>query len=51
MFQNLIVFLVVIFSAIYLANKLFRQFFSKSESCEGCAIGKSSNSVDLKKPS
>ena len=50
MIQGIIVFLIVTLSVIYLSKKFWLQFFSKTESCEGCAIGKSSNVVDLKKP-
>lgn len=50
MFQGLIVFLIVALSVIYLTRKLWRQFFSTTESCEACAIGKTANTVDLKKP-
>lgn len=49
MFQGIIVFLLVTVSFIYLICKYWRQFFTKTESCDGCAISKKSNLINQKK--
>lgn len=41
MIQEILVILVVIAALFFLGRKFYRHFFSKNNSCEGCAVSKS----------
>lgn len=42
MLQNIIVYCLVAFSLAYLSNNIWKRYFKKNESCDGCAMNKSS---------
>jgi hypothetical protein len=41
MIQEILVFLTVFAALFFLGRKFYRHFFSKTNSCEGCAVAKS----------
>jgi hypothetical protein len=41
MIQEILVILIVGFALFFLGRKVYRHFFSKNTSCDGCAVGKS----------
>jgi hypothetical protein len=41
MIQEILVILTVGFALFFLGRKVYRHFFSKKSSCEGCAMAKS----------
>lgn len=40
MFQTILVIIICSASLMFLARRFWKQFFTKNEGCEGCAIGK-----------
>ncbi len=45
MMQTILVILTVSLASIYLAIKGYKAFFSKKNSCEGCAFSKTAESL------
>jgi hypothetical protein len=41
MIQEILVVLTISAALIFLGRKFYRHFFSKTKSCEGCAVAKS----------
>ncbi len=40
--QSFLVILVTLLALIYLGRSVYKRFFTETEKCEGCAMGKSS---------
>ncbi len=43
MIQSILVGIILFISVVYITRRLWKQLFTKSENCEGCAVGKASN--------
>ncbi|MBC16268.1 MAG: FeoB-associated Cys-rich membrane protein [Desulfovibrio sp.] len=48
MMENIIVGVIVLAAVVYVGNRFYKQFFSKSPSCECAGCGKSSSCGSIK---